>query len=182
MHADARGGPVASHGSRVGVASVVAVAVWRRVRSCLADGGVRVRPLDEEVLEARVRVAFGALDEDGVTAQECWSAYRRKLDWMREHQEAIQRLCDTWPSREPVVADLMQGSDVLAATLRRAGAPVRFADLVPAPDPGTVRWAVQNCHLMRDRFSVVDLAELIGMWTADDVEAVLMETQEESWA
>ena len=29
-------------------------------------------------------------------------------------------------------------------------------------------WAVANCHLMRDRFTVVDLLDLLGNWTEQD--------------
>jgi glycerol-1-phosphate dehydrogenase [NAD(P)+] len=178
MAADARDAPVASHGSRVGVTGVVAAAVWHRVRDRLAAGDVRIRMLDPQVQQARVRAAFGQLDGSGVTARECWTAYSRKLTWITRNRDAVQRLCDRWVTdHEPAVADLLTGPDRLAGVLGLAGAPARFAQLDPAPDADTVRWAVQHCHLMRDRFGVVDLAELIGVWTPGDVAGVLARTQ-----
>ena len=42
------------------------------------------------------------------------------------------------------------------------GIPVR--DLDPPIPADTVRWALANCHLMRDRFSIVDLAFFLGAW------------------
>jgi hypothetical protein len=36
-----------------------------------------------------------------------------------------------------------------------------------------VSWAANNCHLLRDRFGILDLADLMGMWSPDDATAVL---------
>jgi len=168
----------ASHGSQVGVASVVAAAVWRRVRDRLAAGGVLVSPPDPDRQRERVREAFLPLDPTGIVADECWAAYRRKLDWIGGHQAELRRVCDDWARHEPEVATLLEEPRVIARTLRLAGAPSRFAELAPAPDRDIAAWAVRNCHLMRDRFTVVDLAEAIGLWTPDEVEDVLRETQE----
>jgi glycerol-1-phosphate dehydrogenase [NAD(P)+] len=177
MHAGAHDTAAASHGSQVGVASVVAAAIWHRVRARLTGSRVVVRPLDEEQLRQRVSAAFAPLDEDGATARECWTAYRRKLTWINAHRDRLQRLCDDWGSHDPVAADLLAAPETIAGTLRAAGAASRFAELEPAPEPGTAGWAVANCHLMRDRFTVVDLAEITGLWTGEDVADVLHGTQ-----
>ncbi|MDT7681395.1 MAG: glycerol-phosphate dehydrogenase, partial [Pseudonocardiales bacterium] len=116
-------------------------------------------------------------DEDGATARECWTAYRRKLTWINAPRDRLQRLCDDWGSHDPVAADLLAAPEAIAGTLRAAGAASRFAELEPAPEPGTAGWAVANCHLMRDRFTVVDLAEIAGLWTGEDVADVLHGTQ-----
>jgi glycerol-1-phosphate dehydrogenase [NAD(P)+] len=63
----------------------------------------------------------------------------------------------------------------LVEALRKVGAPLRFGQLDPPVDPATARWAVANCHLMRDRFTVADLAWFLGAWTDADVDAVLAE-------
>jgi glycerol-1-phosphate dehydrogenase [NAD(P)+] len=179
MQADARGEPTASHGSRVGAAGVVAAAVWQRVRAVLAAGGTRIRIPDAESQLARIRAAFLPLDGTGRTAQECWTGYRRKLDWMTCHRDRLQSVCDDWAGADAAFDDLLAPPDLLAGTLRRAGAAARFADLDPAPQAETVVWAVQHCHLMRDRFGVIDLAELLGLWTPSDVAAVLARTQDD---
>jgi glycerol-1-phosphate dehydrogenase [NAD(P)+] len=38
-----------------------------------------------------------------------------------------------------------------------------------------VTWALTNCHLMRNRFTIADLAFLTGTWTDKDVAAILDE-------
>ena len=50
-----------------------------------------------------------------------------------------------------------------------------LADLDPSVDAEAARWAVANCHLVRERFTVADLATFIGAWTPEDVDAVLEE-------
>lgn len=178
MHAGAHGIAAASHGSQVGVGSVVAAALWVRVRARLAAGGVTVHPLRESAMRRRVTTAFGPLDESGGVARECWSAYQRKLEWINGNLAQLQRLCDGWAEHDPVVGALLAPPATIAATLRSAAAPTRFAELDPAPDPTTVVWAVASGHLLRDRFTVADLAEVTGLWTPDDVAAVLAATQD----
>ena len=39
----------------------------------------------------------------------------------------------------------------------------------------TARWALANCHLMRDRFTVADLAFLMGIWEPADVDSLLLD-------
>jgi glycerol-1-phosphate dehydrogenase [NAD(P)+] len=179
-HADRR--PSASHGSQVGVASVLAGAVWQLLRDHLAAGGVKVEQLDERMQRQRVLAAFGGLDPGGVTAEECWASYRRKLAWLNGHLGELQRVCDGWADHEPVVADLLQDAGSTAATLHRAGAATRFVELQPAPDPDVARWAVRHCHLMRDRLSVVDLLELIGAWNENDIADLIARTQHPAWS
>jgi glycerol-1-phosphate dehydrogenase [NAD(P)+] len=38
-----------------------------------------------------------------------------------------------------------------------------------------VRWALLNCHLMRDRFTVADLATFGNLWDEAAVDAALAE-------
>ena len=68
---------------------------------------------------------------------------------------------------------LLVDPERLFEALVTAGVPSRFADLDPAVDLETARWAVANCHLMRDRFTVADLADLLGVWDDDTVDEVL---------
>ena len=166
MHADAQGEPVPSHGSQVGVASVLAAVVWRRVRASLDAGGLRVTAPDEGIHD-RVMDAFSRLDHTGTTATECWNAYERKLRWLQRHLDDVTRVVDGWGAHDGAVDQLLVTPRTVADALRAALAPVGFAQLAPAPDPEVVTWAVTNCHLMRDRFNVVDLAELVGLWTPD---------------
>ena len=38
----------------------------------------------------------------------------------------------------------------------------------------TARWALAHGHLMRDRFTIADLAFFMGLWEATDVDALLV--------
>jgi glycerol-1-phosphate dehydrogenase [NAD(P)+] len=176
MRADANGERSASHGSQVGVASVVAALAWRRVSDRLAEEGVTLLETNVATRE-RVLVAFADLDDTGATARECWRLYERKASWIRVHLRDLQRLVDEWSVHASEIERLLLPVEVLVTSLRDAQAPVRFDQLDPSPTDGEVAWALRNCHLLRDRFSVIDLADLMGAWTMDDVAAVLRELQ-----
>ncbi|MBR5980817.1 MAG: hypothetical protein IK035_02305, partial [Firmicutes bacterium] len=52
----------------------------------------------------------------------------------------------------------------LAACMHKAGAPCHYKDLNYPVDAKTAVWAITNCHLMRKRFSVIDLLHYCGVW------------------
>jgi glycerol-1-phosphate dehydrogenase [NAD(P)+] len=179
MRAHAEQRPGGRHGAQVGVGSVVAASIWETMRSRLGSGGQVVAPLPVDVMRQRIEDAFLVLDPSGTVAKECWSAYERKLTWINAHLPKLQAICDGWAGCDPTVGELLAAPTTLATTLRRAGAAARFADLDPAPSEATARWALANGHLMRDRFTIVDLAEVTGNWSADDVDRVWAATQGE---
>jgi glycerol-1-phosphate dehydrogenase [NAD(P)+] len=174
MRADALDVPGASHGSQVGAASVLASLLWERVRVRLASGDAVI---DVTNLAARERVegAFRSLDDSGAAAEECWNAYEKKSTWIREHLDNIQHVVQHWMAHDREIEALVKPAFFVAGTLCDARAPITFGQLDPAPSSSVVLWAVSNCHLMRDRFTVVDLAELIGAWKLDDVARLLDE-------
>jgi glycerol-1-phosphate dehydrogenase [NAD(P)+] len=176
MDADAFALPCASHGSQVGVASVLASIVWQRVRDHLQRASVS---LTVEHLATRedVLAAFYELDPSGATGEECWRDYERKATWIRGHQSEIAAALDAWPEHNEAIEQLLVPTEVLVSTLRRAQAPITFGQLDPAPKPDVVNWAVANAHRMRERFTVFDLAELLGLWGQNDVTDVLAEHQ-----
>jgi glycerol-1-phosphate dehydrogenase [NAD(P)+] len=173
MSATALSRPSAHHGEQVGAASVVVARVWAAMRQRLRTGECVVRPADPTELRARVHAAFTHLDRTGAMARECWSAYERKLLWVNDHIDEVQAICDSWAEHDEAVGALLTAPQTLIATLESAGASASLCDLDPGPARGTARWALQNCHLMRDRFTIVDLAELTGFWTDQDVDAAL---------
>jgi glycerol-1-phosphate dehydrogenase [NAD(P)+] len=176
MSADAKARSSASHGSQVGVASVLALVVWQRVRDHLRRG-VAVLDLRHLAREDQVIRAFSHLDRSGAAAQECWSDYEKKASWIRDHFSDIEAAIARWSEHDAVVQDLLRPAVAVASALQRAQAPVTFSQLDPPPAPETVRWAVANAHRMRDRFTVFDLAELLGLWGESDVTEVLTEHQ-----
>ncbi|MCI4355176.1 MAG: hypothetical protein L3K06_07410, partial [Thermoplasmata archaeon] len=63
---------------------------------------------------------------------------------------------------------------------RSAGAPARFEELDPPANRATAVWAILNGHLIRDRFTLADLAWFAGAWTPGFVDEVI-ETAD-AWA
>ena len=168
-----QGLPEAFHGAQVGAATVLAALVWRRVRGMLARDRVRPRfPADAE-MEPVVLAAFGEVDPSGAMGEECWRLYHVKLTRWRANRD---RLAGTdWAAVAAATAPLLLEPEALVEALAAAGAATRFGELDPPVPAGIARWALRNCHLMRDRFTVVDLAWFLGGWDDEAVEDVLAE-------
>jgi glycerol-1-phosphate dehydrogenase [NAD(P)+] len=176
MAGNRRGQPSAFHGAQVGASTVLAALVWRRVRSMLAGAGPGARrlrfPADDEV-EPLVRAAFDQVDPTGTMSEECWRLYRTKLARWRDNRDRLVRT--DWTEVEAAVAPLLLEPGALVDALAGAGSPTRFAELDPPVPPDTVHWALANCHFMRDRFTVIDLAWFLDGWDAEVAWDVLAE-------
>ena len=160
------------HGAKVGVLSAFGASLWETVREAAADGGLAsLRFPDEAEMEARVTEAFAAADPSGAMAAECWSDYRRKLARWNAARPRLETLADRWPWFDADVSRLLASPERLVSALQRAQAPVRLSDLGIDPERG--RWALGHCHLMRDRFTVADLAFFMGRWEPADVDALI---------
>ncbi len=169
MSAHQRGQQSAFHGAQVGVAAVLAALIWRRVRELLGKPPVRLQFPAEQQMAGRVRAAFRPLDPSGAMGAECWRLYRRKLARWAGQQDRLAAI--DWCAVDAAVAPLLAEPEALAG----AGAPARFGDLDPPQQPEVARWALACSHLMRDRFSVVDLAFFLGAWDTGMPEEVLAE-------
>lgn len=176
MQADALSIRGASHGSQVGAANVFAALVWERVRRHLMGQRPKVT-LDHLASKDDVLSAFSHLDPTGAMAEECWRDYEVKARWIREHLNDIAAVVTSWPTHDRAVGELLKPVEVIASALRRAQAPIAFSQLDPAPRPEVARWAAANCHRIRRRFTVIDLAELLGLWGEGDVIDALTEHQ-----
>jgi glycerol-1-phosphate dehydrogenase [NAD(P)+] len=173
MAATARRRPTALHGATVGVATVIAALTWRHVRDHIARVGLRRWFPTPAQMRERIHTAFDRLDPSGVTADECWADYSRKLARWHTGKDAVERLTARWTEHQFALGQLLGDPARIVEALRAAGAPVRFAELDPPVDPALARWAITNCHLMRDRFTVADLGWFLGAWDHDGVAAVL---------
>ena len=175
MAAERRGWGTALHGAKVGVATVIAALLWGRIRRRIAAGELTLRFPGAAEMEERVRAAFDSLDPSGVMGEECWSDYGAKLRRWHERRPLAERFLSEWDRHEDPLDRLLIDPARLVEAMRVAGAPVRFAELDPNVNAETARWAIANCHLMRDRFTVADLACFAGAWEESDVEGVLAE-------
>lgn len=177
MAAAARGTETAFHGAQVGVASVLVALIWRHVlaeldpASLLADAAYP----SPDAVRSEVYDAFGGLDEDGSAADECWHDVAAKLSRWEQGRDRNAEFVQAWPQHAAHISELLAEPATLVRALSSAAAPTHFAELTPPVDAGTARWALANCHLMRDRFTVVDLAYLAGMWNESFIDRILGE-------
>ncbi len=162
MAAARRGEPAGFHGAQVGIAAVLAALAWQHVLGLLAGPGVRLAFPAEDEMAGRVAAAFAPLDPGGAMGAECWRLYRRKLARWAGQRDRLAAL--DWAEVAAEGAARAGRPEDLAAALAAAGAPSRFSALNPPQDPGVARWALASCYLMRDRFTVVDLAFFLGAW------------------
>jgi glycerol-1-phosphate dehydrogenase [NAD(P)+] len=166
----------ALHGAKVGVLSVLAAMLWGRVRVLMRDGGhAALRFPDGAALRPRVLGAFAELDPSGRTGEECWRAYSLKLERWHAARERLADLPEQWPEFDAELDALLTEPARLVHALRAAGAPRRLREL--GVDGETARWALSNCQLMRDRFTVADLAFFLGAWEPADVEQLLIDAE-----
>lgn len=172
-HHAAVGAPIGLHGAQVGAATPVAAAAWEMLADRLATHpGVRPQAaaLDADAARNRVDEAFGHLGPD--IAAECWNDYSRKLATIGAALPQLSDMVRDWDDHEPDLRRLVRPSVTIGAALHSAGAATGPADLTPHVDADLWRWAVANCALMRNRFTVIDLLTLLGWWTPADVDEV----------
>ncbi len=166
MAAEQADNPVAFHGAQVAVATIPVAAAWE---SFLAEFDPSTMDLDrlfpdEAALEPVVREAFAVIDPSGGVGEECWSDYAEKLDLWRRSRERVERFFEEWPEHRVRMQEMVLPPERLGRALREAGAPARFAELDPPVGPGVARWALRNCHLMRNRFTLADMLFFAGWW------------------
>jgi glycerol-1-phosphate dehydrogenase [NAD(P)+] len=133
----------------------VAACLWVIALERLEVERTGVVPDDTTIAES-FAVALDRLDP--TTIDECWSDYRVK--------PALWRSA---PPEPAALASLAEQASVwlgtpadMAAVLAAAGAPTRFSQLDPPVEPDTARWAVANAHLLRSRFTILDLVVFTG--------------------
>ena len=105
--------------------------------------------------------------------EECWNDYATKLTLWRRSRERVERFFEEWPEHRTRMREMVLPPERLGRALREAGAPARFGELDPPVAPGVARWALANCHLMRNRFTLADLLFFAGWWDEGFVERIL---------
>ncbi|MET0771647.1 MAG: iron-containing alcohol dehydrogenase [Candidatus Limnocylindrales bacterium] len=171
MAAIRTGVPTGYHGAQVGVATVVVAALWEDLLEDIDPARLLDEPPDPQVARAGIEQRFGVFDPSGETAEECWRLYQRKLAAWTAGRAAREALVADWDRHIARVTDGLCSPASIVGMLRAAGAPATFRDL--GVDAGAARWAVGGAHLLRDRFGVLDLADLAGRWQPADVDRVL---------
>ena len=54
-----------------------------------------------------------------------------------------------------------------------AALPTRAADLGVGYDDDLLFWALRNSHLLRERISIVDLADVLGVWSDETARSIV---------
>ena len=60
-----------------------------------------------------------------------------------------------------------------------SGLPTRARDLGAGYDDRLLFWALRNSCLLRERISVVDLADLLGVWSDDMARSIVADAERE---
>jgi glycerol-1-phosphate dehydrogenase [NAD(P)+] len=172
--------PTGLHGSQVGVGSVIRAAAWEVFCERVAEEGLNVDAMFPAVdaRKASVAASFDWLDSTGLISEKCWGRYRSKLSLWTRNRDRVVAAFEDWDSLVAEHDRLVLGSHQVARLLRRAGAPMRFTDLDPAPAGDRLHWVVANCQYMRERFTVADLLTLAGWWDEAGVARVLARVEE----
>ncbi len=178
LHHAAQHMPAGLHGEQVGVASLIASKLWRlAIESDLVRPELLKKP-DMTVLEARVRKAFAHTGENGAIAAECWRDCQIKHKKIAENWARFESVVANWTTHCAEFDRLVTPPDILRPALAASGAPSTFEKLTCPVAPELARWALSNCFLMRNRFNLVDLLDMLGLWTEERIAWALHGTLE----
>lgn len=173
LHHAANHLPIGLHGAQVGVASLVAAKLWRHAIDSDLITSARLKTPDLAVVKSRIDSAFGRLGDTGAIAAECWRDCQTKHKTIADNWTRIAGVAADWQRHAQEFDKLVPPAETLRVALKASGAPSTFDSLNPSVPPALLRWAMTNCHLMRNRFNLVDLLDLLDLWTDDRVEWAL---------
>ncbi len=162
LHHAARHQPIGLHGAQVGVATLVASRLWRRVIDGDLIQPALLKKPDAAALEARIGKAFGHLG--AAIADECLRDCQKKQALIARNWDRFVDVVDNWKQHCVEFNKMAQPPEKLRPALQASGAPSTFAALDPSIPPELAHWAVANCFVMRNRFNLVDLLDLMGLW------------------
>jgi glycerol-1-phosphate dehydrogenase [NAD(P)+] len=173
LHHAANHQPIGLHGAQVGVASLVASRLWRRaIETDLIKPELLMKP-DAAVMQHRIQKAFAHLGADGAIAAECWRDCQKKLVLVEANWARFESVVGEWQKHSAEFTKMVQPSETLCTALKASGGPAAFPALKPKISPKLARWATANCHLMRNRFNLVDLLDMMGLWSDEMIDWAL---------
>ncbi len=163
------------HGTQVAVSGIISCLLWDYLLHEFDPKSVDpdvCYPAAEE-MEPRVKAAFDWLDNTHSAANECWSDYQKKLARWHANKENFRSFLENFESFKEHVAGWVKKPEYIAACMHRAGAPCRYSVLNFPVDAKTATWAITNCHMMRNRFSIIDLLHFTGVWNDEFVQMII---------
>jgi glycerol-1-phosphate dehydrogenase [NAD(P)+] len=164
-----QGRPVAAHGMQVTVATRLALRVWQLVDATIRAGDAKVQAPDEATSRDAVARAFAEFDPQ--TFDECWAAYSAKRNWLLAHQSAVESVVSEWDAFADALA--LATPEQFDEISHASQLPTRAQDLGDGYDDDLLFWALRSSHLLRERISIVDLADLLGVWSDDAATSIV---------
>jgi glycerol-1-phosphate dehydrogenase [NAD(P)+] len=170
-----RQGPAAPHGMQVTVATRLALRVWELVDRTISSGRARLQVPDETASRDAVALAFAELGAK--TVDECWTAYSAKRNWLQEHLSDVEAMVADWNGFKRTLS--LPTPEQFDEVSHASGLPTRARDLGAGYDDRLLFWALRNSCLLRERISVVDLADLLGVWSDDMARSIVADAERE---
>ena len=163
------------HGTQVAVSGIISCILWDYLLNEFDPKSVdleKAYPTLEE-MEPRVKAAFDWLDNTHSAANECWSDYQKKLTRWHANRENFKQFLENFDDFKAHVRPWVKDPAYISACMHRAKAPCRYSVLNYPVDAKTATWAITNCHMMRNRFSIIDLLHFSGVWNDSFVQMIL---------
>ena len=168
-----RQGPAAPHGMQVSVATRLALRVWQLVDRTITSTRPQVRVPDESASRDAVAQAFGELGAK--TVEECWTAYSAKRTWLVEHRSDVEAMVADWDAFTQTLT--LPTPEQFDEVSHASDLPTRAGDLGPGYDDALLFWALRNSHLLRERISIVDLADVLGVWSDESAQSIITDSE-----
>jgi glycerol-1-phosphate dehydrogenase [NAD(P)+] len=143
------------------------------VDSTIRSGDAKVAVPDETTGRDAVVRAFAEFDPQ--TTEECWTAFSAKRNWLLAHQSAVETVVSEWDAfaRSLTLPSPEQFDEISHAS----GLPTRAEDLGVGYDDHLLFWALRNSHVLRERISIVDLADLLGVWSDETARSIVADAR-----
>lgn len=143
--------PQAYHGEHISVTTLTMARLQERM---LALPALKLAPTDDT--EDSMIAKFGE-----TVGRECWHAFRLKAFDKEATETLNQKLATEWPEMRERLRAVARSEAELKKALLAVGAPTTPDDVgLPLP---FYREAVANARLIRDRFTMLDLAAMSGV-------------------
>ncbi|MEP6667008.1 MAG: iron-containing alcohol dehydrogenase [Nocardioidaceae bacterium] len=165
--------PAAPHGMHVTVATRLALRVWQLVDRTIRSTRSHVLVPEESTSRDAVALAFAELGAK--TVEECWTAYSAKRSWLLTHQMDVEAMVTDWDAFTRTLA--LPTPEQFDEVSHASGLPTRALDLGPGYDDSLLFWALRNSHLLRERISIVDLANVLGVWSDETAQSIIDDAQ-----
>lgn len=173
MAADQQNRDVAFHGAQVSIGTIFTAIAWEILLEEFDPNTVDIDSCfpDEEEIKPLVYRAFEWIKKE--TAEECWKGYQKKLASWKANKDKFIDLLKNWDSFKEEISKVVVSPEHLCRQMHAAGAPTHYSQMTPPIDAETARWALRDCHLYRNRFTLSDLLFYLGWWNEEFIERLI---------